>query len=356
MKQQKRYITSVLLVLAVLVSACSSTGYSADGDPLASDQYAIDQHGMEKAWSQSAGTDVVIAIVDTGIDMDHPDLASRIVDGYDFVDDDDIPDDQNGHGTHVAGSAAAIGNNDIGVIGMAPEAKIMPLKVLGADGSGSVEDVAAAITWAADNGADVINLSLGGSSNLLGRIFNKVDPTNQAIVEATRKGVIVVAAAGNDRAFLTAFNPETPVIVVNATNEFGESARFSNFGDPRAVAAAGARILSTAPTYPTTIWPEGSDGYESLDGTSMASPHVAGIVALMIGAGMRSPEQIWDRLTDTATNPNNDPTLGAGIVQADDAVPATALQQVLVVVAIAVVVVLIVSLLRRRPQSEAQEG
>lgn len=348
-------MTSALLILSLLVSACSGTSYSTNGDPLASDQYAIDQHGMEKAWSRSAGTDVVIAIVDTGIDMDHPDLANRIVDGYDFVDDDEIPDDQNGHGTHVAGSAAAIGNNDIGVIGMAPEAKIMPLKVLGADGSGSVEDVAAAITWAADNGADVINLSLGGSNSLLGRIFNKVDPTNEAIAEATRKGAIVVAAAGNDNAFLTAFNPETPVIVVNATNRFEESARFSNFGDPRAVAAAGARILSTAPTYPTTIWPDGSDGYESLDGTSMASPHVAGIVALMVGAGMRSPEQIWDRLIDTATNPTNDPTLGAGIVQADDAVPATALRQLLIVVAIVAVVLLGVSVVRRRPQPEAQE-
>jgi subtilisin family serine protease len=190
----RRWRTALLLTLTLLVSACGGPGFTADGDPLAADQYAIDQHGMERAWTRSSGADVVIAIVDTGIDLDHPDLADRIVAGYDFVDDDDVPDDQNGHGTHVAGSAAAIGNNDIGVIGMAPEAKIMPLKVLAADGSGSVEDVAAAITWAADNGADVINLSLGGSSNLLGRLFNKVDPTNTAIADAVRKGAVVVAA------------------------------------------------------------------------------------------------------------------------------------------------------------------
>jgi subtilisin family serine protease len=345
-----------LLTLTLLVSACGGPGFTADGDPLAADQYAIDQHGMERAWTRSSGADVVIAIVDTGIDLDHPDLADRIVAGYDFVDDDDVPDDQNGHGTHVAGSAAAIGNNDIGVIGMAPEAKIMPLKVLAADGSGSVEDVAAAITWAADNGADVINLSLGGSSNLLGRLFNKVDPTNTAIADAVRKGAVVVAAAGNDDAFLTAFNPDTPVIVVNATNERGETARFSNFGDPRAVSAAGARIISTAPTYPTTIWPDGSEGYESLDGTSMASPHVAGIVALMVGAGLRSPNQIWDRLTDTASNPTNDPLLGAGIVQADKAVPTTLLRQLLTVAGIALVVVLVVSLVGRRRDPEVENG
>ena len=168
--------------------------------------------------------------------------------------------------------------------------------------------------------------------------------------------MVVVAAAGNDDTFLTAYNPDTPVIVVNATNELGETARFSNFGDPRAISAAGARIISTAPTYPTAIWPDGSQGYEPLDGTSMASPHVAGIVALMVGAGMRSPNQIWDRLTDTASNPTNDPLLGAGIVQADRAVPATAGRQVLTVAGVALLVVLVVSLVRRRPEQEADGG
>lgn len=309
----------VASVFLLLLASCGGAAADPD-DPLAVDQYAVDQHGMLEAWGATTGEGVVIAIIDTGIDMDHPDLADRIVAGHDWVDDDDIPDDENGHGTHVAGSAAAIGNNATGVIGMAPEAKIMPLKVLGADGSGSSDDIAEAIRWAADNGADVINLSLGGSSNLLGRIYNKVDPTNQAIEYANDKGVVVIAAAGNDDTFLTAYNTETPVLVVNATNEVGETARFSNFGDPRAVSAAGARIISTAPTYPTTIWPEGSDGYEELDGTSMASPHVAGIAALMIDSGIRSPGEVRDRLIDTASNPNNDPLLGAGLVQADRAV------------------------------------
>ena len=343
---KKRLEVLVLAAVGGLVLASCSSTAAPPSDPLAPNQYAIGQHGMLDAWGLSEGEGVVIAIIDTGIDLDHPDLAASIVPGWDFVDDDDTPNDENGHGTHVAGSAAAIGNNNEGVIGMAPKASIMPLRVLGADGSGSSEDIAAAITWAADNDVDVINLSLGGSSDLLGRIYNKVDPTNEAIEYADGKGVVVVAAAGNDDTFLTAYNSETPVLIVNATNELGESARFSNFGDPRAVAAAGARIISTAPTYPTTIWPDGSDGYEPLDGTSMASPHVAGMAALLVATGVQSPAQVRDRLVDTASNPDNDPTLGAGIVQADRAVPAV--NRTLLIVGIVVVVILVVMFVVRR--------
>ncbi|MEN8041762.1 MAG: S8 family serine peptidase, partial [Actinomycetota bacterium] len=283
------------------------------------EQYALDRLNMRDAWAQSDGSGAVIAIIDTGIDLDHPDLKDKIVHGHDWVDDDNTPNDENGHGTHVAGSAAAIGNNALGVIGMAPEAKIMPLKVLGGDGTGNSEDIADAIRWAVNHGADVINLSLGGTSDLLGRIYNKVDPSNDAIAYANKKGVVVVAAAGNDDTFLRAYNRETPVLVVNATNELNISARFSNFGDPRAVSAPGARILSTAPTYPTAIWPEGTEGYETLAGTSMASPHVAGIAALMVDRGV-SPEDIRNAITETALNQSDDPYLGAGIVQADLAV------------------------------------
>ncbi|MGI9666200.1 MAG: S8 family serine peptidase [Acidimicrobiia bacterium] len=317
MKRSIAYVALGVLVGLVL-AACSSTGFGEPNDPLASDQYAIEQHGMVAAWDRSTGEGVVIAVVDTGIDLNHPEFAGRLVAGYDFVDNDDIPDDLNGHGTHVSGSAAAIGNNNVGVVGMAPEAKIMPIKVLGEDGSGSTEDVAAGIVWAAENGADVINLSLGGSSDLLGRIFAVNGPTNDAIEEATKKGAVVVAAAGNDDTYLTAYNPDTPVLVVNATNELGEWARFSNFGDPRAVAAAGARIVSTAPTYPTTIWPEGTEGYGEISGTSMASPHVAGIAALLVST-TNTPKDIREIITETASNPTSDPLLGAGIVQAGEA-------------------------------------
>ncbi len=195
----------------------------------------------------------------------------------------------------------------------------MPLKVLGGDGTGNSEDIADAIRWAVDHGADVINLSLGGTSDLLGRIYNKMDPANEAIAYADSKGVVVIAAAGNDDTFLRAYNRDTPLLVVNATNELDRSARFSNFGDLRAVSAPGARILSTAPTYPTSIWPEGSEGYETLAGTSMASPHVAGVAALMVDRSV-SPEDIRNAITETALNERDDPLLGAGVVQADLAV------------------------------------
>jgi len=321
---------------ALVLASCSSGAVADPDDPLAGEQYAIGQHQMLEAWGENDGEGVVIAIIDTGIDLDHPDLAPHIVAGYDWVDDDDVPNDQNGHGTHVAGSAAAIGNNGIGVIGMAPAASIMPLKVLGAEGGGSTDDVAAAVVWATDNGADVINLSLGGSSDLLGRIFAQASPVNDAIMYANDNGVVVVAAAGNDDTFLTAYNPETPVLVVNASNELEETARFSNFGDPRAVSAAGARIISTAPTYPTVIWPDGSEGYEELDGTSMASPHVAGIAALMVASGERSPDRIMSTIAQTASNPTDDPLLGAGIVQAKAALERGLSYNVLLVLILAV--------------------
>lgn len=307
-----------LALAALLLAAC---GGRSNADPLAENQYAIDQLGMRDAWRQTKGEGTVVAVIDTGADLDHPDLKANLVAGYDFVDDDSTPQDLNGHGTHVAGTVAAVADNGIGVTGMAPEAKIMPLRVLDGKGFGTSEDVAAAIDFAVDHGADVINLSLGGSSALLGRIYNKVDPANQAIVAADKAGVVVVAAAGNDATFLTAFDPETPVLVVNATNEAGTSALFSNFGDPRAVSAPGARILSTSPTTPTAIWPDGTNGYSYLDGTSMACPHVAGVAALMSTTDA-TPAEIREALIDTAVNPQEVPFLGAGIVQADDALRA----------------------------------
>ncbi len=308
-------IAAPLAAVALIATAC---GDSPKGDPLAEQQYAIDQLGMREAWRTTEGEDVVIAVVDTGVDLSHPDLQDHLVEGYDFVEDDRVPDDGHGHGTHVSGTAAAIGNNGIGVTGMAPRAKIMPLKVLDAEGAGTSATVAEAILYAVDHGADVINLSLGGSSDLLGRLFSKVDPANLAILEAEKHGVVVVAASGNDATYLTAFNPSVPLLVVNASNEQGTSALFSNFGDPRAVSAPGARIVSTAPSYPTAMWPDGSQGYERLDGTSMASPHVAGVAALLTTTGA-SPAEIREALIATAENPQNVYFLGAGIVRADKA-------------------------------------
>ncbi len=308
---------------------------------------------LDQAYEHSTGEDVVIAILDSGVDLDHPDLVNKLVLGYDFVEDDDIPQDENGHGTHVAGIAAAATNNGIGIAGAAPDAKIMPVRVLDARGSGSVDTIALAILWAADNGADVINLSLGGNTSLLSRMF-KSGPMNEAIIAADGLGAVVVAAAGNDDTFIQAYESSTPVLIVNASNELGLPAEFTNWGDPRSVSAPGARILSTAPLAPTTIWRDGSGGYEFLDGTSMASPYVAGIAALMVDTRRgESPATIRELITESAENPNNDPRLGAGIVNAEVAVSRSEVSPYwfliiggLLVVLLALIVAIVVTWLR----------
>ena len=309
-----------IIVVGLLLAACgeSSTG----PDPLADDQYALGLMELPTAWETATGEGVVIAIIDTGVDLDHPDLKDKLESGYDFVDDDRRPDDENGHGTHVAGIAAASTDNGIGVSGAAPDARIMPIRVLDAEGLGDGETIAEAIRWATDNGADVINMSLGGSSDLLGRLF-KNGPSNAAIEEAVAEGVVVVAAAGNDSTFIQSYRRGVPVIVVNASNELDTPAGFSNFGDPRAITAPGAWILSTAPTDATTIWPDGSAGYERISGTSMATPYVAGVVALLVEMGL-SPQEIWDVLVETTDDPNGIFILSAGRVNAASAVAAAA--------------------------------
>ncbi|GAA4369470.1 S8 family serine peptidase [Agromyces bauzanensis] len=256
------------------------------------------------------GAGVVVAIVDTGLDLEHPAFEGRVVDGWDFVDDDDVPQDGNGHGTHVAGTVAAA--IDWGTPSGAPAAAIMPVRVLDDNGAGSPELVARGILWAADHGAQVINLSLG-DSGALDRV-RRSGPIGLALREAAATAVVVVAA-GNDGQYEQVFRAGVPGLVVVAVDGFGEAAPFTNIGDDRAVAAPGVEILSTAPSYPTTLFPEGTDGSAVLSGTSMAAPFVAAVAALLVQAGL-SPAEIRDAIPATAANPAGDPRLGAGIVNA----------------------------------------
>jgi subtilisin family serine protease len=289
---------------------------SSVSDPLRVDQWALDSANIPAAWATTGGAGVTIAIIDTGVDLDHPDLIDRLVPGYDFVDNDDVPDDDNGHGTHVAGSAAASANT-IGGVGAAPMASIMPIRVLDTQGSGSDEQIAAGIEWAVANGADVINLSLG-EAGFISR-FTKGGKLNAAIRSATASGVVVVAAAGNEGSAGNQYRIGVDVLVVNATDRDDSVASFSNVGDVRSISAPGVDILSTAPVGPSTLWPAGSAGYERLDGTSMATPLVAGVAALALSAGIPSDEVV-DRLMATARQPSEDPKLGAGIVDAGAAI------------------------------------
>lgn len=316
-------VGSAWVLAAALVAAVPAV--ASPGDPLRSEQWALDELRLPDAHSHTAGCGVTIAIVDTGVDLGHPDLRDRLAAGIDLVDDDDQPDDENGHGTHVAGIAAATANNGIGITGAAPCAEIMPIRVLDAEGSGSSDTIAKGIRWAAEHGADVINLSLG-EAGLIGRL-RAGGELNDAIVDAHGLGAVVVAASGNEGTpRLRNYRITVPVIVVGAIDQDGDPAEFSNYGDLRMLSAPGVEILSTAPQGETTIWPEGTDGYAELDGTSMASPYVSGVAALLVAQG-HDADEVEEILFRTVRDGGGDPRLGAGIVDADAAVSEPALDE-----------------------------
>ncbi|MGL5859756.1 MAG: S8 family serine peptidase, partial [Phycicoccus sp.] len=288
---------AALGVAAVLAADSGSARASAAAsDPLRTEQYAVDQSRFPGAWSTTTGRDVVVAVVDTGVDTSHPDLVGRLAPGVDLVDGGD-PDDGNGHGTHVAGIVAATADNGVGIAGAAPAARIMPVRVLDPAGSGSPTVIAEGIDQAVANGADVVNLSLGGSG-LSARLL-KGGEINRAIRAASDRGVVVVAAAGNDGNALRSYRFGVPVLVVNAVDEDGGLAEFSNYADARAVSAGGVDIVSTVPREPTTLFPDGTDGYAELSGTSMAAPLVAAEAALLLAQG-RSAASTIETITATA--------------------------------------------------------
>jgi thermitase len=251
------------------------TAGAVPNDPLFKKQYAPQRVKAPEAWGASKGSGSVVAVVDTGVDLEHPDLKDHLVGGWNTVANSADAKDDHGHGTHCAGIAAALANNKEGIVGVAPEATIMPVKVLAGDGSGSDETVASGIIWAADHGANVISLSLGGSgeSQVLG----------EAVAYALKKGAAVVAAMGNDgtneKSYPAAYHG---VIAVGATDSKDKVASFSQWGDWISVSAPGVSVLSTFPTYHVAMNDYGFPmTYASLDGTSMATPAVSGAVAIM---------------------------------------------------------------------------
>jgi serine protease len=308
-------LTTLAAVLPLVALAGGTPALAAASDPLRAEQYALDQSRFPGAWRSTTGEGVVVAVVDTGVDVSHPDLAGRLVPGVDLVDGGE-PDDGNGHGTHVAGIAVAVAGNGIGTAGAAPSAKVMPVRVLDDAGSGSAAVIAHGIGEAVAKGADVVNLSLGGSG-LSARLL-KGGEINQAIRAASEQGVVVVAAAGNEGNALRSYRFGVPVLVVNAVDENGALAEFSNYADSRAVSAGGVDIVSTVPRTPTTLFPDGTNGYAKLSGTSMSAPLVAGQAALLLAQG-RSAASTIEAITATA-QPSADARLGAGIADAQAAV------------------------------------
>ncbi|MCE7882868.1 MAG: peptidase S8 [Actinobacteria bacterium ATB1] len=311
------------LMLAALTATPSSTTLAVDDDPLRARQWGLDYIGADAAWREGTGEGVVIAVVDSGVDADHPDLHDQVVPGIDLVGDGDGTRDVNGHGTHVAGIAAATSGNGIGISGCAPGAKVMPVQVLDAGGAGTADVIAAGVRWAAANGADVVNLSL--SEEGLGGHLASGGPLDAAIRYASQRGVVVVAAAGNSDAEgaghgLRNYGAGVPVIVVAALDRAGVLTAFSNFGDMRAVAAPGVAILSTIPETPSTLFPDPGSRYATLDGTSMATPLVSCTAAILLGLGA-TPDDTVEIIGDTAA-PLSDARAGVGALDLAAAVAA----------------------------------
>lgn len=289
-------------------------------DPKYGEQWHMKRAGAEKAWDYACGTGVTVAVVDTGIAcydaggfMKGTDLrGTTCVGGYNFVGKNDIAADDQGHGTHVAGTIAQTTNNGMGVAGLAHCSKLMPVKVLSKGGWGTMADVAEGIRWAADHGAQVINLSLGSSA--------KSKVVENAVTHAYKKGVVVVAAAGNSGKSVGYPAAYSGAIAVSATDKNDAIAWFSSRGPEVAIGAPGVGVTQQ------TICEAGKNKCEQwgvFNGTSMASPHVAGAAALLVGQGITDPDAVKATLQSTATPKADKNLFGAGILESGKATMRT---------------------------------
>ena len=299
-------------------------------DPLYSRQWGLKQINAPAAWKRGVtGQGVTIAVIDTGVDFNHPDLKGHLVQGYDFVHKDSCAQDAYGHGTHVAGIAAAITNNGIGVAGTAPNAKIMPVRVLDDTGSGTTNNIVKGIRYAASHGAKVLNLSLG-EMPVVGEIQALNQDLEDAINYAWKKGAVVVASAGNDTFPLCEYPSFAEhALCIGATDSRGLPSYYSNFPNKpnmlgfRAPGGVGSVFCEDDEDIWSTMWPKSDfdscgdiHGYETLAGTSMAAPFVSGVAALLFSQH-RTNQQVVNRLIATSSNHGTwDPVMGYGIVNA----------------------------------------
>jgi serine protease len=298
-------------------------------DPLFNQQWSFNEVPYVAAWTTDGeqGNGVVVADVDTGVMASHPDLSGQVLTGEYFLHDNagttqfsgtGGDTDPSGHGTHVSGIVAANSNNSIGISGAAPQSKILPVQVLCSDGTGFSSDVASGITWAVDNGAKVVNLSLGGGQS---------SAVLSAIQYADQHNVVVAAAGGNDGqngntpSYPAAYSPQQGnLIAVAATtnaNPPGHPA-YGTVGNYLDIAAPGglpssSNCASSDPTVSVeSTWNDG--GYCSIAGTSMATPHVSAAAALLIAAANCTDSQVKTRLKATATSLGSANQFGAGLV------------------------------------------
>lgn len=274
--------------------------------------WGIDRIGAELVHSRNKGQDVKVAILDTGIDLDHPDL--RVAGNVSFVEGTVNGDDDNGHGTMVAGIVAAL-DNDIGTVGIAPEVELYAVKVLDSEGIGTSRAIRRGIEWAIDNDMQVVNMSFGCTSKLPQEV-------KAALKKAYQAGIVLVAAAGNEGTTSGEENSiraparNTQVIAVGAIDELDNRYSFSSSGDTLELVGPGVKIYSTLM----------GGGYANLTATSASAPHVAGVAALLIASGVTSNAEVRQILQSTAEDfgPSGwDSWYGYGLVNAAEAVAAT---------------------------------
>jgi subtilisin family serine protease len=334
-----------LVTLIGGVVLLGGTALAAPNDPGFEQQWNLTKIRADKAWATSKGSGIVVAIVDTGVDLNHVDLKQRLVSGVDLVNPGSSPQDDNGHGTFMAGIVAASTGNGQGFASVAPSAKIMPVKVLESDGGGKPEIVADGIRWATSHGADVINLSLAETSSggiQLPDDFFSNSELDDAIRDAAASGVFVSIASGNDfesgGSTQTSYDATSPgTLVVGASTSGDKRAAYSNYGQGLDVLAPGGGSHSDPTeaacrkTYPvlSTWWEAGaSDRYGAGCGTSMAVAHVSGLAALLRARGYSSSsaaQRIIATAKDLGANGWDSPT-GYGRIDALAAVGAAVSQ------------------------------
>lgn len=328
----------IAMMPALVWAAPAASDDAGPNDPFYGQQWGLARIRASEAWATATGSGVTIAIVDTGVDLSHPDLAANVdVDrDADFVDgktDTDGAQDTSGHGTHVAGIAAAVTNNGVGVAGTAPRARILPVRVLGPEENRTAR-VAAGIRYAADQGAQVVNLSLAyDARGHVDVITGSMRPVHEAISYALSKGAVVVAAAGNDTLPLCAEPAAvTGVLCVGAVDRSDRPAYYTNFDSRRSksyVVAPGGDQTISCPNDIFSTYLRGAqracssvDGYDADAGTSMAAPFVSGVAALLVEKGLRG-QAVVDCILATADDlgpAGRDPVFGYGRLNAHRAV------------------------------------
>ncbi|HZQ59271.1 MAG TPA: S8 family serine peptidase [Acidimicrobiales bacterium] len=322
------------LVTALVVhTAAAAAGPAGPNDPLFTKQWGLSAIGAPEAWTTTTGAGVVIGVVDTGADLRHEDLAGQVVLSTDCVGSGGNPlaceatgGDDNGHGTAVAGVAAAAAGNNAGVAGAAPGARLLVAKALDRDGKGSIADINAAIQWVVGHGAAVVNLSLGDPTLSFSAQYG--ESLRQGIEYAWSQGAIPVLAAGNAASLglPATYSADLDAVVVGATNRTGtQTTSTASTGDAKwaVMAPGGSADGVQADDIVSTAWsPSQHNSYAYASGTAMAAPLVSGTLALLLSAGL-SPKQAVDRLLATAQSPVACGTGSAtckGIVDAADAV------------------------------------